>query len=678
MPVAFVIRPFKVKKDSAGTTLDFDRVYDELILPALNQCGIPGGDMGEIVGPGNIREDMFAKIIEAELVICDVSIHNANVFYELGIRHALRKKRTIIIKGGPTADSTPFDILTDRYVSYDLTNPGASVGALVDTINASRATDVTDSPILNLLQDLPEADPTAIQAVPPSFLEDLGRARAAHSKGWLRLLAHEVEGLRFERPGRQLVGEALWKVGDFECARETLEKIRALEPNDIPANLALANVYERLYRIDGKPETLGASDSAISRLLTSDRTDPKSRAEALALKGRNQKTRWRNEFSRLGDEAARRTAAMSQLLRDSYEAYREAFQLDLNHFYSGIAALQMGLIFLELSTDADAGWEQSFDSDREAADYRERVDADVALLRAVVKVSAEAALHRPSTSDSDRLWAGITKADLLFLGDDNVKRIVRSYMAALPDDDAFAWNAVVGQLALFASLGVRGQLTRDLMAQLQADTPQPDGASDTPLHVVVFAGHRVDAVDRTPPRLPAVLMPRAQQEIERRLKPLTETHKVVSLASGAPGGDIIFHEVCGQLGIASTVCLPMPEDSYVATVFDDLEWRSRFLKLIEARRPLRPPAIVELCDGPGLPPWLYGSPTNAWERGNRWVLEMAATWGASKVTLITLWDGKSDGDGPGGTAHMVKLARQRADVDIILIETASLSAAASV
>jgi hypothetical protein len=84
MPVAFVIRPFNVKKDSAGTPLDFDRVYSELILPALQQCGIPGGDMGEIVGPGNIREDMFAKIIEAELVICDVSIHNANVFTSSG------------------------------------------------------------------------------------------------------------------------------------------------------------------------------------------------------------------------------------------------------------------------------------------------------------------------------------------------------------------------------------------------------------------------------------------------------------------------------------------------------------------------------------------------------------------------------------------------------------------
>jgi hypothetical protein len=61
---------------------------------------------------------MFSLIIEADLIICDITYHNANVFYELGIRHALRKKRTLLIKGSPVADSTPFDILTDRYVPY--------------------------------------------------------------------------------------------------------------------------------------------------------------------------------------------------------------------------------------------------------------------------------------------------------------------------------------------------------------------------------------------------------------------------------------------------------------------------------------------------------------------------------------------------------------------------------
>jgi hypothetical protein len=96
---AFVIRPFGKKKDSTGTEIDFDEVHNKLIGPALKEAGLVGGTTGDIVEPGNIREDMFALIIEADLIVCDITIHNANVFYELGIRHALRKTRTVMIKG---------------------------------------------------------------------------------------------------------------------------------------------------------------------------------------------------------------------------------------------------------------------------------------------------------------------------------------------------------------------------------------------------------------------------------------------------------------------------------------------------------------------------------------------------------------------------------------------------
>ena len=87
----FIVRPFGNKEG-----IDFDRVERELIQPALvrlNAMGVPvtGGTTVEINRAGNIREDMFRLLVVADLVIADVSIHNANVFYELGIRHALRK-----------------------------------------------------------------------------------------------------------------------------------------------------------------------------------------------------------------------------------------------------------------------------------------------------------------------------------------------------------------------------------------------------------------------------------------------------------------------------------------------------------------------------------------------------------------------------------------------------------
>src|SRR3954454_5629575 len=152
MTSAFVIRPFGKKKDAKGTTeVDFDRVHKDLIGPAMVANELAGGTTGQIVEAGNIREDMFALIIEADLVVCDVTVHNANVFYELGIRHALRKKRSVLIKGGPVADSTPFDILTDRYLSYDIGDPGKAKDELVKVIRATLASERRDSPVFKML-----------------------------------------------------------------------------------------------------------------------------------------------------------------------------------------------------------------------------------------------------------------------------------------------------------------------------------------------------------------------------------------------------------------------------------------------------------------------------------------------------------------------------------------------
>ena len=75
-----------------------------------------------------------------------------------------------------------------------------------------------------------------------------------------------------------------------------------------------------------------------------------------------------------------------------------------------------------------------------------------------------------------------------------------------------------------------------------------------------------------------------------------------------------------------------------------------------------------------MPNWLRGEPPiDPWERGNQWVLEMAVT-GAGDVTLLVLWDGKDISGKPGGTGHMVRIARQSGAVDIIHIDSGQLLA----
>ncbi len=68
MVQAFVIRPFDKKKDSSGKEIDFERIHNELIDPSLVAANLIGRTTGTIIDSGNIREDMFSLILEADLL----------------------------------------------------------------------------------------------------------------------------------------------------------------------------------------------------------------------------------------------------------------------------------------------------------------------------------------------------------------------------------------------------------------------------------------------------------------------------------------------------------------------------------------------------------------------------------------------------------------------------------
>jgi hypothetical protein len=666
MQRAFVIRPFGKKADASGTEIDFEQVHERLIAPALKDAGLGGGTTGEIIDAGNVREDMFSLIIEADLVVCDITVHNANVFYELGIRHALRKRHTVLIKGDPVLDTTPFDVLTDRYVPYNIGDAAAARTALASAIRATLVSDrEIDSPVFKMLPALHEIDPATVKAIPTDFTEEVARARAAKSAGWLRLLALELDSQRFQWPALRLVGKAQWDLTDYEGAQETWERIRANDPDDVAANLALGSLYERLYRKTKNAELLEASNQAIVRVRNSEKASADQRVEALTLEGRNEKTLWRLEWDKLDNVAERRGAATNRMLRKAYEAYRKAYLFDLNHYWSGLAALQQGTITLELSNEEM--WQDTFDNVDQAMAYRAELKRQLEALHAIVSQAIEATLARMSSNDQNRVWAEISAADLLFLFEERPSRVLGAYREAVPKN-GFAWNAARGQLELFAKLGYKAELANKVISTIDTLALRPEAEDIGDLHVVIFAGHRIDEAGRPVVRFPRDREPQARNLIREALsKAKNGWRRIEVLASAAPGGDLLCHEVCSELGIDSIVCLPMPKDVYARSVFGDFDsWRSRYFELIGRRPPL------QLSNQEGLPRWLEGSGINPWERGNSWVLEMAQTRDAKKITLIALWDGKSTGDAPGGTAQMVQIARKAGTVDIVRIDAGQL------
>src|SRR5215207_1195429 len=115
--------PFGKKRDNGGMLINFDSVYNNLILPAIEETGLkPIRDEEEKVG-GIIHKPMFERLILCEYAVVDLTTANPNVFYELGVRHAVRPYSTVLLYAEGTKQ-LPFDIAPLRAIPYKLNSSG--------------------------------------------------------------------------------------------------------------------------------------------------------------------------------------------------------------------------------------------------------------------------------------------------------------------------------------------------------------------------------------------------------------------------------------------------------------------------------------------------------------------------------------------------------------------------
>jgi hypothetical protein len=115
---AFVIMPFGEKKAADGTVIDFDIVYRELVAPPITSAGLSPHRADADRRGGSIHLDMFQDLLLAEFVVADLTLDNPNVWYEIGVRHALRSGGAVLTYA--LRDRLPFDIAGQRLLSYIL------------------------------------------------------------------------------------------------------------------------------------------------------------------------------------------------------------------------------------------------------------------------------------------------------------------------------------------------------------------------------------------------------------------------------------------------------------------------------------------------------------------------------------------------------------------------------
>lgn len=346
----FVIQGFGKKTDyTDGRILDLDASY-EIIREAVEAAGLDCIRADEIVHSGTIDKPMYEMLLEADLVIADLSTYNVNAAFELGVRYGLRPRATLIV--AEEQFRNPFDVSHIAIRRYR--HLGEEVGykearrfrtELQQAIEALLACTATDSPVYTFLPELqpPQPAPRMVPRIadapepvgsppPPAGADPFvpPPAPAAPLPGSPLPPPAAPEAVpptakALLEAARACINPPPDQPSDFATARMLLEQVRAQRPNDpfVLQQLAFATYKSR------QPTTEAALQAARSILLAlgpATTNDP----ETLGLWGAVHKRLW---------DAHRRTADLDEainayergyfLRQDGYNGINLAFLFDV-------------------------------------------------------------------------------------------------------------------------------------------------------------------------------------------------------------------------------------------------------------------------------------------------------------------------------------------------------------
>ena len=158
-PLCFVLMPFGRKPIPGGSTVDFDAVYRDLIEPGIRAAGLEPLRADEELAGGVIHKPMYERLILCDYAVADLTGANANVFYELGLRHGIRPATTVLLSG--QTDRLPFDVGPLRTLPYSLGADGRPVEAaataqgltrLLQEAQRAAGEPLRDSPVFQLVE----------------------------------------------------------------------------------------------------------------------------------------------------------------------------------------------------------------------------------------------------------------------------------------------------------------------------------------------------------------------------------------------------------------------------------------------------------------------------------------------------------------------------------------------
>lgn len=653
-PHAFVIMPFGKKKGADGSIYDFNAIYTQLIKPSLEAVGFEAFRADEETTSGDILTDMFQELLLADLCICDMSIDNANVFYELGIRHAFRKRGIVHIQAGRAY--MPFDVFNVRTIPYHITPEGVPDPAFLEKDKAaiSRVTRDTwasdaesvHSPIFNLLDGLVEPDRKTLRTPLATgfwreyneWKERVTLAQRQKRIGDILLLTEEIRNPLIKE---EAIGEAAQSLRDLGRNELALNQYRkGLEVNS--RNLTFRR--EEAFNLN----RLGRVDEAIVKLENL-LADVPNDVDAIAYLGRIYKAMWFDSWKWIKERDLRLKTAFESYhwLIKAFETYLKAYRIDLDQTYPGVNALTLGWTLAHLADQFD---------DKDAP------DPEIQWIRALLPELEGAllfALETKARDDKADYWTLISLAELRILTAQYLQQVTRSYRKALTASrrNQFFLQSSLSQLELLEMLELRSEFVqvgikavKEELMRIRKETSIEESISKNgkvePVKVAtkkragmvfLFTGYMVSHSRKKDNQFP----PDKENEIKAAIEMILDKYDAgaddLAVTTGMDAGsEIIFVESCADRGIQVQAYFPLAEAPYVRDFVSPggEQWVERFYRMRNH------PHVDEFYqpDCVGLPK----QGDNIHERNNRWALYSALARGIDNVRLIAVWDGKND------------------------------------
>lgn len=269
--ICFVVMGFGKKTDFAtGRVLNLDATYEHIIKPAVEQTGYRCIRADDINHSGMIDLHMYRMLLIADLVIADISTTNANALYELGIRHALKNKTTIIL----SEDKTPlhFDLNHIATIQYEhsgedisITESRRMIGRLTAVIQGATSGSDPDSPVYTYLPKLrmPVLDQEEVEAI-------IKEAQLIENT-WSTLLGDAERFIKNSEFGKAKIKfkEALElnPNDSYLIQRLTLATYKDEQPNKVAALMEAIQILSKLdFKNSNDPETTGLAGAINKRL----------------------------------------------------------------------------------------------------------------------------------------------------------------------------------------------------------------------------------------------------------------------------------------------------------------------------------------------------------------------------------------------------------------------------